>query len=244
MGLFSALTGIFAGGAQKKASQRASDAMIGAYNRGIDTQNDYNKQTRSDYQSYTGAGTAAVGKLSDLTGLNGGDKMAAGLAALKDNPLYSSLFNNGREALLQNASATGGLRGGNFERASMDFGADTLAQVYQQVLSQYGGMTNLGLGAQGAVTQVGGNTANNVTGLQGEIGGARANNFLAKGRINAQNWSNIGSAVDNAVSSFLPMGGGAGLAGAGGGAPAFGFGGGSAGTGGGFSLAKALGSIF
>lgn len=204
MGLFSAIAGIFGGGSQKKAAQKATDAMIAAYNRGIDTQNAFQQQTRSDYMPYTQAGTAAIGGLGNLIGTNGTEDQAAALSELKDSPLYSSLFSNGREALLQNASATGGLRGGNFERASMDFGADTLASVYESATAKLRDLAGLGIGAQGTVTQAGSNVANNVTDLQGNIGTAQANNYLAKGRTNSENWSNLGSALDDAVSRALP----------------------------------------
>jgi hypothetical protein len=206
MGLFSALGSIFGGGSQKKASQKATDAMVAAYDRGIDTQTKFQQQVRQDYQPYTEAGTAALGKLSDLSGLGDPAAYQAALDGLKTDPLYTSLYGNGQEALLQNAAATGGLRGGNFARSSMDFGSDVLTNVYRQALSNYGNIANLGVGAQGTVTQTGVNAANNVTNLQGEIGGAQANNFLAKGRINAQNWSTVGSFLDDAVTSFLPGG--------------------------------------
>lgn len=206
MGLFSAIGSIFGGGSQKKASQRATDAIVGALNRGIDTQNAFNQQVRQDYLPYTQTGAKAVGRYGDLVGLNGNDAAQVGIDALKNSALYASLFNNGQEALLQNAAATGGLRGGNTQRASLDFGADVLAKVYQDQLANLGNLASLGVGAQGAVTQAGSNTANNVTNLLGEIGGAQANNYLAKGRINAQNWQTAGSAIDDAISSFVPGG--------------------------------------
>lgn len=221
MGLFSFVGGLFGSGSAKKASQKATDALVGAYNRGIDTQNAFNQQVRQDYQPYTQAGTAAIGELSSLAGLRGSYTQQGMIDALRSSPLYASLFNNGEEALLQNAAATGGLRGGNTARGLADFGADTLAQVYQQTFNNLSGVAGLGLGAQGTVTQAGSNTANNVTNLLGEIGGAKANNFLTKGALNANRWQNAGVFLDSIGSAGMPGGGS-----------------------GGFSLSKALGSIF
>ncbi|RSV20356.1 hypothetical protein CA236_00105 [Sphingomonas sp. ABOLG] len=206
MGLFGAIAGLFGGGSQKKASQKATDALVAAYNRGIDTQNAFNQQVRQDYVPYTRAGTAAIGELSSLAGLGDDASQQAMIDELRASPLYASLYRNGEEALLQNAAATGGLRGGNTQRGLADFGADTLAQVYQQTFNNLSGLAGLGMGAQGTVTQVGGNTVNNVTNLLSEIGGAKANNFLAKGRINAENWANIGGFLDDAVANFIPGG--------------------------------------
>ena len=204
MGLFSFIGGILGGGAQKKASQKATDATVAALNNGIGTQNAFAQQTRDDYAPYTTAGAGAVGQLSEFT--NGGmsaDELSAKVMA---DPLYASLFNNGEEALLQNASATGGIRGGNTQRGLADFGADTMAQVYQQILSNLGNVANLGLGAQGAVTGIGQGVANNVTTAQTDIGRAKAGNYLTKGGINAANWNNAGGLLDSVVSSFLPTG--------------------------------------
>lgn len=218
MGLFSFIGGILGGGSQKKASQKAMEAQTAAYNRGIDLQNQQYQQTRADYLPYTQAGARAIGGLGDLIGINSPDTQAAAIAALKAGPLYGSLYNNGREALLQNGSASGGLRGGDFQRASMDFGADVLAQVYADQAQRLTGLAGLGVGATGSVANAGANAANVNTELLGNIGQAQAANFLTRGGINAKNWMNAGGFLDDIV--------------------------GAGSGGGGFSLSKALGAIF
>jgi hypothetical protein len=209
--LFSFVGGLFGGGSQKKASQKAMQAMVDAMNRGIDTQNAFNQQTRQDYMPYTTAGTQAIGGMGDLTGLNGGDKQGGAIDALKASPLYQSLFRNGQEALLQNGAATGNIRGGNMQRGLADFGADTLSGVIQQQFGNLSNIAGLGVGAQGQVTGAGQNTANNVMNLQGQIGSAQAGNYLTKGGIDAKNWQNFGGFLDGIGSSLM---GGGGLGGA------------------------------
>ncbi|WP_394659890.1 hypothetical protein [uncultured Novosphingobium sp.] len=231
VGLFSFIGGLFGGGAQKKAANQAMQAQTAALNRAIDIGNQQFQQTRSDYMPYTQAGTAAIGDLSALLGLGGlselgatqagRDRQAEAIAQLPQGPLYQSLYRNGEEALLQNAAATGGIRGGNTQRGLADFGSDVLANVYQNQLSNLSGVAGLGLGATGSVASFGANNANNAAGLTTQIGQAQANNYLARGRINAQGWQNAGSFLDSAISAGLPGAGG-----------------------GGFSLSKALGSIF
>lgn len=208
MGLFSFIGGLFGGGSQKKASQQAMQAQVDAYNRGIDIQNQQYQQTRNDYLPYTQAGVKAIGNYGDLIGLNGNDKAQISIDSLKDSPVYTSLFNNGQEALLQNAAATGGLRGGNTQRASLDFGADVLSSVYQNQLSNLGALANMGMGATGSVANAGLANANATTALNSQIGDAQANNYLTKGGINARNWQNAGSFLDSIASSFAPGGGG------------------------------------
>ncbi len=213
MGLFSFAAGLLGGSAQKKASKKASAAMVDAMNRGIDTQNAFNQQTRQDYMPYTAAGAGAVDQLSELT--NGGMSADALSARVMSDPLYASLFGNGQEALLQNASATGGIRGGNTQRGLADFGADTMAKVYQQILSNLGSVANLGLGAQGQVTGVGQNTTNTVTNLLGQQGQTRAQDYLTRGGISAQMFNSAGGFLDNIMSSFLPIPGAGGITAAG-----------------------------
>ncbi len=202
MGLFSFVGNLFGAGSQKKAASKATQQMVDAYNRGIDIQNQQYQQTRSDYLPYTQAGNAAIGQLSDL--VTGYRSDPDGLTArIKSDPLYESLYRNGEEALLQNAAATGGLRGGNTQRGLADFGADTLSTVYQQILGNLGGVAGMGLGATGSVAGFGANNADNVTSLVGSIGQARANNSLARGRINAQSWQSAGSFLDDAIGTVL-----------------------------------------
>lgn len=226
MGLFSFIGGLFGGGSQKKASQQATDAMVAAYNRGIDVQDKQYQQTRQDYMPYTQAGNNAVTSLDGLIRAAYGDptqgrptvatgEMTSAQAdlesRLKGTPLYQSLFRNGEEAILQNASATGGLRGGNTARGLADFGSDTLLNVYNNQLSNLYGLANLGIGATGSVANAGANNANNTTALLGNIGQAQAANYLTKGGINARNWQNAGSFLDGVAGAF---GGGGGVAGA------------------------------
>ena len=199
MGLFSFIGGLFGGGSQKKAAAKAAQAQTDALNRAIDIGNQQFQQTRQDYMPYTQAGNAAIADLSRL--VTGYDGDSAGLTArIKSDPLYEALYRNGEEALLQNAAATGGLRGGNTQRGLADFGADTLSTVYQQILGNLGGVAGMGLGATGSVASFGANNATNSANLTTQIGQAQANKFLAQGRINAQNWQNAGSFLDNIAS--------------------------------------------
>lgn len=232
MGLFSFIGGLLGGGSQKKAAEQATAAQTAAFNRAIDIQNNQYNQTRQDYMPYTTAGNNAIQSLDELIRLSMGggngtpptratDEMLAAQAELearvKGMPLYQSMYRNGEEAILQNAAATGGLRGGNTQRGLADFGSDVLSNVYQQTLANLGQVANLGLGATGSVANFGANTANATSNLTSAIGSAQANNYLARGRINAQNWQNAGGFLDNIA---------------------------GAGTGGGFSLSSALKSIF
>lgn len=219
MGLFSFVGSLLGGGSAKKASRRAERAMVDAYNRGIDTQNQQFQQTREDFEPYRQAGVTGLGQLGDLVGIGGGEKQNAAIEALKASPFYQQLFGAGEEALLQTAAATGGLRGGNTQGALADFGRDTLMATIERQLASLGGLAGMGMGATESVANFGQQRANNVTGLLGQIGGAKASGALTRGGINAQMWNNAGAFADQAAAAaagaFMPG------AGAGGGAGGF-----------------------
>lgn len=194
MGLFSFIGSIFGGNSQKKAVDRAAQATIDYQNRVLDLNQHQYDTTRADYMPYTTAGTHAI---TELDGLVDGSLSGADLAAkIKANPLYEAEFNNGEEALLQTASATGGLRGGDTARATMNFGADTLSKVYQQILSNLSGVAGLGLGATGSVASAGQANVAGQTAANTNIGEALASKYLTKGGINAGMWQNFGDLLD------------------------------------------------
>lgn len=121
---------------------RAGADRIAGYDAGLGAVQGAQTDIRSVLAPYMTQGGAGVNKLAELLGL-GGDTAGA-MAGLKENPVYKALFQNGQETVLQNASATGGLRGGNTQDSLGHLGADTLAQVYQMMVSNLGNLSELG----------------------------------------------------------------------------------------------------
>ncbi|WDA37866.1 hypothetical protein [Sphingobium sp. YC-XJ3] len=139
-------------------------------------------------------------------GSNGIAGQQAAIDALKASPLYTSLYRNGEDALLSAASATGGLRGGNTQGALYNLGADTLAGVIQQQLSNLGGIANMGMGSAGQLGQFGANTANQVGNSLTQQGQARAGSALARGGITSGIWNNVGSSIGDIYKQLVPNG--------------------------------------
>ncbi|MDT0507534.1 hypothetical protein [Novosphingobium sp. MMS21-SN21R] len=127
---------------------------------------------------------------------------------LKGGPLYTSLINSGEEGILANASATGGLRGGNTQDALSRFRGDTLNSVIANQLAQYSGLVGIGSGATDAVSNFGANAVTQQNALRNQGAGALAQSALVRGGIAAQNWKNAGSYIDDTIASAI--GGGAG----------------------------------
>lgn len=186
---------VLASSSAKSAANKAAAAQTQAAQMGIDEQRRQYDQTRSDLSPWMTQGQAASGAQGTLLGLNGSDQQQAAIDQLKASPLYQSLFGNGRDAILANASATGGLRGGNVQGALFDKGRDTLAQVIQQQVANLGTVSEQGQNAAAQTGQFGANSANAITALMGNQGQANAGAALTSGAANASMIKDITSAL-------------------------------------------------
>lgn len=206
MGLFSFIGSLFGGGAAKRASRDAEAAQLGYLNQALGEQRRQFDLTRSDFAPYLETGKAGLTQLGDLVGVNGEGPLAAALARLQDSPTLARLISNGENAILANASATGGLRGGNIQRGLADFRADAFNSVLQQQLQRLAGLAGIGQGATDSVSAFGANAANNIANILGNQGQVRAGGILTRGGITNQMWNSAGGFLDNALSAV--MGGG------------------------------------
>jgi hypothetical protein len=206
LGLFSFIGGLLGASSAKKGVDKATAAQVDAYNKGIAEEQRQYDTTRADFAPYRDAGTAALPKINDLLGLNGPDAANAAIQALKQSPVYQSLYNNGQEALLANGAATGGLRGGNMQEGLADFGRDTLSGVIGDQVSKLGSLAGLGEGATNATAGFGANEADAVTKLLSGIGNAQASGALTKAGLTANMWNSAGSFLGQAASQIPGLG--------------------------------------
>lgn len=200
LGLFSFIGGLIGGNSAAKATDKAADLQYKSAQESIAETRRQFDLTREDFAPYQGLGADAVPHLGDLMGLNGAEGQQAEIDMLKGSPMYAGLMNNGRDAILASASATGGLRGGNTIDAMGQMGIDTLNGLITQQLSNYGGAVGIGSGASGAVGNFGANAVTQMNASRTQGSNALAQAALTKGGIAAQNWNNAGSFLDDAVS--------------------------------------------
>jgi hypothetical protein len=181
-------------GASKAANiqNQADQAAIGEQQRQFNV-------TDQELAPFRQAGLGGLAGYGDLVGTNGGPQQAAAIQALQASPFYQSLYNNGLEATLQNASATGGIRGGNTQLGLARFGSDTLAQVIQQQLGNLGALANMGLGATNSTGAFGAAASNNIANLTQQQGQNSGDAALAQAGAMAGIFKNIGSLAGFAV---------------------------------------------
>lgn len=181
----SAATQLYGTYAQGKAAQDAAAAQQAAAQQGIGEQRRQFDLVQSLLAPYAQAGTKAIGAQADLAGLNGPDAQRAAITALESSPQMAALTKQGETAILQNASATGGLRGGNVQGALATFRPQMLSALIEQQYGRLGGLTSIGQNAAAGTGNAGMATGNNVTQLLGQIGASQAGGALAQGATNA-----------------------------------------------------------
>jgi len=128
---------------------------------------------------YANAGADAIGAQGDLLGLNGIEAQEAAIAALESGPMFTSMMEQGENSILQNASATGGLRGGNTQAALGTLGPQVLSMLMQNQLGGLGGVAGIGAGAAGQQAGLGAGNLQDIVDLLGQGGEIDASGELA-----------------------------------------------------------------
>lgn len=157
----------------------AADAQINAANNGIAENRRQFDTVRELLAPYVGAGNEALGNYRALSGSQGPDAQRAAIEALKGTPQFGMLVDQGEEAILQNASATGGLRGGNTQAGLADYRTKVLSGLIDQQLGRYGSLINVGQNSAAGTGSAAMTTGQNVAGLMQQSGAAQAGGITA-----------------------------------------------------------------
>jgi hypothetical protein len=186
------------------------------------------------YQGALGQYSNTLGQLGNITGANGNAAQQTAINGLTSSPLYTSAMQLGQQSILQNASATGGLRGGNTIASLGYLPQQTLANTmntqisnlgtslngtaglltgYQNDVGQYGNLVQQGESAAAGTGTAAMSTGNNITSLLGQAGAAQAGATLAgtnatTGAINQAGTLLGGSTGQAALASLMSSAGG------------------------------------
>ena len=180
-------TSILGGAMQAKAAKKAGQAQVAAADLGAAEQRAAREEMRRLLEPYVAAGTPALQAQMAAVGLAGPEAQAEYVAQQEQNPLFQALARQQEQAILQQASATGGLRGGNVQGALAQFRPALLNQFLEQQYGRLGGLTTLGQQSAAGVGSAGMQTATSIADLLGQAGAARAGAALGKG----QAWGNV-----------------------------------------------------
>lgn len=205
-----ALAGIAVGGAtlisgmaQANAAEGAASTQAGAAQAGIEEQRRQFDAIQKLLSPYVSAGAPALESQQALIGLQGPEAERAAIERIRGGETFQALTRQGEEALLQRASATGGLRGGNIQGALAQFRPQLLSSLIEQQYGRLGGMTALGQQSAAGVGTAGLQTGANVANLLGQQGAALAGGEIAQGRA----FGAIPAAISGGLGLFSGLGG-------------------------------------
>jgi hypothetical protein len=194
------ITGLIVGGAgligssmQASAASDASGIQAAASEAGIAEQRrqfdalqalmkpyvDVGKPAMAGYAAYAGAGPEAFEQQQALTGLLGPERQKQAISQIEQGGGFQASVQAGEEALLQRASATGGLRGGNIQAALSQFRPQMLQEEIERQYGRLGGFSDIGRETQANLLKLGQASAAGV-GAQGVETGTNVANLLAQ----------------------------------------------------------------
>jgi hypothetical protein len=192
---------LIASEASKSSANKAADAQRQAGQAGIDESRRQFDAIRALLEPYVSAGNKSITSQGDLIGLNGPEAQQNAINGLMTGPQMSALVKSGEESILQNASATGGLRGGNVQAALAQFRPQMLSQLIQQQYQNLGGLTSIGQNAAAGVGNAGMATSSQISDLLQQMGAASAGQYMAQGKSNAQMWNAVGKGIGTYLGS-------------------------------------------
>lgn len=167
---------------QAKAAGQAAQTQSAAAQAGIsEQQRQFDKLTEL-MSPYVTAGAGALGQQQAILGLQGAEAQKAAYAGIQQSPEFLAMQQQGENALLQQASATGGLRGGNIQGALAQFRPGLLNQLVQQRYANLGGITSLGQASAAGQAGAGMQSAGAIGNLLAQQGAALAGGQIAQGR--------------------------------------------------------------
>lgn len=196
------VSGYMASSSAADAASQASQTQGQASDKSIaESQRQFNA-IQELLKPYTGVGSKAVSGQQALLGLDGENAQSQAINGIATGPQMSALVQQGENALLQNASATGGLRGGNLQGALAQFRPQLLSQLIQQQFSNLGGLTSVGQNAAAMQGNAGQNSSNQIIDALTQQGASQAGNFLAQGKAQSDTWSNLGRGVSTIAGAY------------------------------------------
>jgi len=187
---------------QSRAASSAADAQTASAEAGIAEQRRQFDFVQELLAPYVSAGNDGLSGQMGLLGLAGPEAQQSAISAIEGGPQMAALQQQGENAILQNASATGGLRGGNTQGALAQFRPQMLNSLIDQQYGRLGGLSAMGQASAAGVGAAGQAMGNNVSQLFAQQGAAQAGASLAQGQAMGNMFGQVGQAGGFMASKF------------------------------------------
>ena len=198
---------VVSGVIQSNAAKKAAGQQAASAQQGIDEQRRQFDALQVLMKPYVGTGTTALGQQAALIGVSGPEAQQKAINALQQGPEFNALVQQGENAILQSAAATGGLRGGNVQGALAQFRPQVLSSLIEQQYNRLGGLSTMGQNAAAGVGTAGMQTGTNIANLLAQQGAAQAGGTLASGQAWGNAIGSIGGALGRgmAFTGYQPL---------------------------------------
>jgi len=210
------------------ASKQAAAQQAAAQGSAIDVQNaqfqqiqellrPYVEAGKPDLtQPYIQAGPGALQAMQGLAGLRGAGEQQAAINQIQQSAQFQELAKQGEQGILQNAAATGGLRGGNVQAALAQFRPALLNQLIESQYGKLAGLTSLGStsaenllrtgqAAAAGTAAAGTQSASNIGNLLVGQGQAQAAGTIGAANAYAQGMSGAVGAIGGGLQNYMLM---------------------------------------
>lgn len=195
-----------AGESAKEGAEAAAASQLQAAELGTEEQRRQFDLMQKTLQPYVSAGESALSAQMTLAGLGGREAQQQAIANISQSPLFQQQVQQGEEALLQQASATGGVRGGNIQGVLAQYRPQMLQQEIASQYGRLGGITGMGQASAAGVGAGALQTGANIANLQQQAGAAIAGGQLGVAQATAQQQAGIASGIAQPLTTLGTLG--------------------------------------
>lgn len=146
----------------------------------------------------------------------GAERQRQAIQGIEQGPQFQELLRQGEQGILQNASATGGIRGGNVQGALAQFRPGLLNQLIEAQYGKLAGLTtlgstsaqnllNTGASAAAGTATAGQASAQNIGNLQTGIGAAQAGGTIGAANAYTQGMTGAVGAIGGGLQNYMLM---------------------------------------
>lgn len=185
-------TSLIGANQQRKAAEGATAAQVEMGDKAIAEQRRQFDKYQEVLAPYVESGELGLAGMLGLSGLKGAPAQQEQIDLIRNSPEFKALSEVGQEAILANASATGGLRGGNVQGALARFEQQNLSDLINKQMSRFGGIAQLGQASAAGTGSAALQTGANVSNILGNQGEAIGQGLIARGNVNANVFGDIG----------------------------------------------------
>jgi hypothetical protein len=158
-----------------------------------------------------GATPAGVqGGMPDQFGMTPQQAQLDAIKRIENGSMFGELTRQGEDAILANAAATGGLRGGNVQGVLAQYRPQMLQGLIDRQLAALGGLSANGQNAAGNLGTASMTTGANIGNAFSERGAAQAGGALAQGRATSGFLTGLGTTAGDLAASWKDRPAGAG----------------------------------